>query len=452
MTRILVVTTGISSIALTNLEVARRLTAMGNDVAFASQDPIAHLVGPLGLPFIELAGEAPHRARAYYRQNGRIGKLVQFGLKWPTLRSRRRRAIEDLGIDEFMVELERFDPDLVLIDVEMHPHLMAAAAAGRRVVQTSTWLSMYRRADHPPLSRYEPPGPDADRSWREFRRWKRRTLLQQWLHTVGEDPRSLFLQVGRERGFPVEREIVHDQWLLPFNYRSLPVMMLSPPELDFPAPPALAEHHIGPVVLHDRPEPAEALSPSDRERLAVLPVAGRPLVYCSFGAQLQGDDADFFTRVLDAAQLLADCDLLVSLGGRLDAARFPSVPPNVHLFRWVSQPEVLARADAALVHGGIATLTECAYHGVPMALYPFWDLVDQGGNAARVEYHRLAVVGDRRIEGPAEIADRVRSALGDDDLRDAAVAMARRLRAGECDGRLAALIEGWLARPVPWVG
>jgi len=47
-------------------------------------------------------------------------------------------------------------------------------------------------------------------------------------------------------------------------------------------------------------------------------------------------------------------------------------------------------------HGGINTIKECIHENVPMLTYPLSPEWDQPGNAARVVYHQLGLMGNIR--------------------------------------------------------
>src|SRR5580692_4466296 len=55
---------------------------------------------------------------------------------------------------------------------------------------------------------------------------------------------------------------------------------------------------------------------------------------------------------------------------------------NVTVFKWAPQVEVLQLSAIAIIHGGLGTVKECIYHGVPMIVLP--DGYDQPANAARI--------------------------------------------------------------------
>jgi MGT family glycosyltransferase len=143
----------------------------------------------------------------------------------------------------------------------------------------------------------------------------------------------------------------------------------------------------------------------------------RALIYCAFGAFYSGDDSAFIRHVINAIAEKSDWDLILSTGGRLDTQALGTLPENVHVFAWVSQVRALKYADCALVHAGISTLNECIYVGVPMLVYPFKNTTDQMGNAARITYHGLGIVGDRDADDADTIRAHIHHLLEDQTYR-----------------------------------
>ncbi|MEM6277645.1 MAG: nucleotide disphospho-sugar-binding domain-containing protein, partial [Pseudomonadota bacterium] len=70
----------------------------------------------------------------------------------------------------------------------------------------------------------------------------------------------------------------------------------------------------------------------------------------------------------------------------------PDLPDNVTLVPWGPQRALLEHADVAVIHAGVASVIECIEAEVPMLLYP--QVNDQQGNAARVAFHGLGLIGD----------------------------------------------------------
>jgi len=155
----------------------------------------------------------------------------------------------------------------------------------------------------------------------------------------------------------------------------------------------------------------EAHSPADgarpweevTERCRADP--GRRLVYCSLGSYWAADTG-LLRRIVEVFTRHPEWELVVGLGGRADPSTLGPVPDNVLVLAWAPQVEILASADAAIVHGGSAGLNECIVSGVPMLVCSTGHL-DQNGVAARVGYHGIG----RACDGADVGSDRIESLL-----------------------------------------
>jgi MGT family glycosyltransferase len=117
--------------------------------------------------------------------------------------------------------------------------------------------------------------------------------------------------------------------------------------------------------------PADPSFPADR-----LP---DPVLYVSLGTVFKADP-----RLLrDFATALAPLGgTVVVATGQTDPAALGPLPANVLARRSVPQPEVLARSAMFLTHGGMNSVNEAMYAGVPMLVVP--QGADQPLVAARV--------------------------------------------------------------------
>jgi UDP:flavonoid glycosyltransferase YjiC (YdhE family) len=150
-----------------------------------------------------------------------------------------------------------------------------------------------------------------------------------------------------------------------------------------------------------------------------------PLVYVTFGSVAGGMEmtAHVFAVALDAvAELPVRVLLTVGHGADLDA--LPPLPANVHVERWVSQADVLARATAVVGHGGSGTTLGTLAAGLPQVVVPLF--ADQPFNAERVE----ALGAGLTVQPPdaAAIRDALRRVLADGSFRAAAERLAAELR------------------------
>ncbi|MFE0627535.1 macrolide family glycosyltransferase [Streptomyces sp. NPDC058864] len=118
--------------------------------------------------------------------------------------------------------------------------------------------------------------------------------------------------------------------------------------------------------------PLDPTFPADRLR--------DPVVYVSLGTVFNADPR--LLRTLSTALAPLAGAVVVSTG-RTDPAALGPLPSNVLVRRFVPQPEVLARAALFVTHGGMNSVNEALYAGVPMLVVP--QGADQPMVARRVE-------------------------------------------------------------------
>ena len=118
----------------------------------------------------------------------------------------------------------------------------------------------------------------------------------------------------------------------------------------------------------------------------------RKIIYVSMGSQTKEypEKAEsLFNTVLEMmkSEYFKDYYVVLSLGSSIENWNLVELPENVSVFDWVPQLEVLQAASIAVIHGGLGSLKECIYFGVPMLIVPMGR--DQGDNARRVEHHQI---------------------------------------------------------------
>lgn len=150
------------------------------------------------------------------------------------------------------------------------------------------------------------------------------------------------------------------------------------------------------------------------------PADGRPLVYVSFGsvAATFPPAAQVYSAALAAAAELPVRVLLTLGGNELD---LDDIPSNVHVESWVSEPDVLAGAAAAVGHGGSGTTLSALAAGCPLVVVPLFG--DQPSNAVRI-----AASGAGVAASIDRIGERVRLVLDRAAYRTTARAMADEMR------------------------
>ncbi|MBE9169557.1 glycosyltransferase [Pleurocapsales cyanobacterium LEGE 06147] len=108
----------------------------------------------------------------------------------------------------------------------------------------------------------------------------------------------------------------------------------------------------------------------------------KPLIYASMGTIQNRFDFVFYT-IAEACTSL-DVQLVISLGGGLEAQAFSNLPGNPLVVKYAPQLELLQRASLNITHAGLNTTLESLSYGVPMVAIPVTD--DQPGVAARIAW------------------------------------------------------------------
>ncbi len=127
-------------------------------------------------------------------------------------------------------------------------------------------------------------------------------------------------------------------------------------------------------------------------------IADEKLVYVSLGTLFNEDEG--FYRSCFAALGHTDCRVIVSTGGRT-VEELGAVPGNFIVRSFVPQLEVLRRASAFITRGGMNSVSESLYFGVPVIVIPH--MAEQMIVARRVEqlgagvYVKKADATSRRI-------------------------------------------------------
>ncbi|MGX7828487.1 macrolide family glycosyltransferase [Actinokineospora sp. 24-640] len=172
------------------------------------------------------------------------------------------------------------------------------------------------------------------------------------------------------------------------------------------------------------------------------PAAGVPVVLISLGTMFNGRP-DFF-RACAEAFTGTPWHAVISVGQRVDPADLGPVPPNVEVRRWVPHLDVLDHAQVFLTHGGVGSVMESLYAGVPM-------VVAQHPLDRQLTGARVAELGLGRLLPPEEVSAgsvyaAVTEVAADTATRARVQEMRRRARAAGGAPRAADVIEAHIGR------
>jgi len=219
-------------------------------------------------------------------------------------------------------------------------------------------------------------------------------------------------------GLSAENEVIETPFTRLFT--SVPELILAP--LEFELSPDVRQsnqHYLGLSVREQRID--TELDPNFAKQWPTILArkqAGERLIYCSFGTFYQGPDRTLLTfieNLLDVVSQLENVQQICSVNRLvIETVRaWHRQPDNVHFFSRVSQLQILQQADVFITHGGLGSVKESMYYGVPMLVYPLDPHYDQPGNALKVEHHGLGLRGDFHNERVTNLEVKLRKLLND---------------------------------------
>lgn len=139
----------------------------------------------------------------------------------------------------------------------------------------------------------------------------------------------------------------------------------------------------------------------------------KKIIYCSLGTTSGTYEVigihqilSFFRVLMSSVSLASNKDqyqLVLVVSEFIQEELFISIPKNVLIFNKVPQLALLNKSHLAIIAGGIHTVKECIFFGVPMIVFPVW--ADQFDNADRVNHHQLGLVADIYKVSVNEMAD-----------------------------------------------
>jgi MGT family glycosyltransferase len=138
-----------------------------------------------------------------------------------------------------------------------------------------------------------------------------------------------------------------------------------------------------------------------------------PLVYISLGTILNVN-LEFYQRCFEAFGS-TEVRIVLSAGAETDLDSLGAIPENFVVRNYVPQLEVLKSADVFVTHGGMNSVSEGLWFGVPLVVIPQGS--DQYLVANRVQALRAGAALDKRRITPEMLRQAVDSVLRDEGMR-----------------------------------
>ncbi len=417
MAKIICITTGLTGILNASYELVSRLKEAGHEVSYASPRKIKNRVEAEGIKFTQLPEIKEDASPTIPSFQKPFRKIKRFLYKIQNAKQRRLATLEKTVPNEFVTMLLREKPDLVIIDIELHEYIFKAFSEGQKFILLSQWFSLWRRKGLPyllhdtiPQQGWKGSTLALEMTWRKIKLQRWWIFMRKKILSVGTDRRSILLELARQERFS-RNYISENYWPGPFTYSKLPVMSLTPLEMEFPHEPRPNLFYVGPMVYEKRKEqqPKSKLNYTIEEVFEYRKKIKGRLLYCSVSTLSKGDEF-FIKKIIQAVKHKKNWVLIIGMGGLIGEEMFEKLPGNVFPFSYVPQLKVLKEADISINHGGIHTINECIHFKVPMLVYS-GKRSDQNGCAARVDYHGLGIMADKDKDSPTEIRNKINEVL-----------------------------------------
>jgi UDP:flavonoid glycosyltransferase YjiC (YdhE family) len=416
--RLLSVTVGIKSHLYSHLALARQALRMGHVPAIASHDAGIRLhVEHAGVEFIPLRPAEGTWQSAPYR-GGLRGWLG--GQEF--VAERRKAILSGVGMPQ---ACERFDPDLTIIDSELHEHILVSHLSGCATASIEFHLSNSRQPNVPILSQFYLPEDTLNSrlrcslGWQSTRARRRLgRLLRKWT-TFGLDKHSTIEALARRGGAKLRDLVDTGQWQH-YAFPGIPCLRATVPQMDFPSgAPRANELFVGPLILAAKHRLYDTASLRRCADFLDGRPAASPVIILSLGSMMTSRKV---VRTAIAAVTGKPVSLLVSTGPEKARTLGPDLPDNVLAQPWLPLKELLPRAQLMISHGGVATIHESIDAHTPLLLYSLGKM-DMNGNAARVHAKGLGIAGSGN-DSADDMWQHIERLLTDERFRDSCSDMA----------------------------
>jgi MGT family glycosyltransferase len=161
---------------------------------------------------------------------------------------------------------------------------------------------------------------------------------------------------------------------------------------------------VGPSLPHSTP------------MLWPLPISSRshPLrVYVSLGT-LRNDEPAFYRSCFDAF-CGSECQVVMSVGNRIDIPSLGPIPSNFVVAESVPQLALLPSVNVFISHGGLNSVMESLHFGIPLVVIP--TIKEQYLTATRISDLGLGIVLDHATVTSASLREAAKRAANDTTIR-----------------------------------
>jgi len=425
------------------LDLSRSLRERGHEVIFAGMADCGPIVTPHGYKFTPIFEDwFPLGSMEQWMRGNTVFHCWRDRLRFYL--DERQKMIDHEAFVEYLIRggfqefnrvIQKIAPDVILVNLGLHAYwALLAYQTGISYLYVSNTLPTVEDPVVPPFYSLLLP-PDDKRSARKIRRTWNRYFAHRWFRNkcfslLGiPDSIAHVKQLARACGYPLNRLNTRT---LQFAALDADVLVLCPREFEFPQVHVPSKRRYVNAYIH-----CERLEPSfPFEKIE----AGKRVIFASLGSIAY--NKVFFQHVIDAVSRDPGWQLIMNIGPSLRPADFERVPENAILVGKAPQIALLRRADVMINHGGIGSVKECIYFGVPQVVFPIG--FDQPGAAMRVLYHGLGLIGNFHQADAESIWSLLRQVLGSESFKARSQAMSEKFQTYERDEVGALAVESFI--------
>ncbi|MEY8352665.1 nucleotide disphospho-sugar-binding domain-containing protein [Lachnospiraceae bacterium 54-53] len=156
-----------------------------------------------------------------------------------------------------------------------------------------------------------------------------------------------------------------------------------------------------------------ALNDRETDPSFKFPAIHFPLIYISLGTLLN-TSTSFFKKCIQAFQD-KPVTVIISIGTIVKAEKLGFIPDNIFIYPHVPQLQILQRTSLFITHGGMNSVNESIYYGVPMLAIPVGN--DQPAVAKQIDALHLGKYLSKKHLKPEALAAGAMSILNDDSYK-----------------------------------
>ena len=405
-TRVLYVMYGMPSCYNNGFAFARRFQEDGIPITVVCDQDVSVLAAAAGVPFRHLKSLSYSKTTARFHKITKFKNIGYFKKIFSAVRmvrecrQLRRNTLED---NEYLQLVTELNPDVLFIDIECH---LAIIASSTLTMPTGICTRLF---NHRPGDGVAPLNSNLLPS-KQFSK-QIRIAMQWWKLRAHSKLISIRQSVSKQRIKPVHyrsftmpdiksiarqyqvnlKSITNtNHWFRPLTYTHAPIISMTLRDLDFDRTPDKEFKYLGPMIAeHDFAFDLQADNVSEIDQfIDQSKQNGQAIVYCAMGTYARSEPR-FVGLLKEMALLRKDYAYIVSLGGRESVDLYQPFPSNTMLLDAAPQIKCLSHCNAAILHGGIASLQEALKFRVPVLCFSV-GTNDQNGTVARWVHHQLA--------------------------------------------------------------